>query len=58
MNETNSQPKYEVVGLGIERTKNLIISQINDQNSSIKNSFSDIASLKVNAEQMVKFLIM
>jgi hypothetical protein len=50
------EPKYvpnQVSGLGIERTKNIIISQIDDQNKAIKGSFTDIQSLKANAEQMV-----
>jgi hypothetical protein len=47
----------QVSGLGIERTKKLIISQIDDQNKVIKNSFTDIQSLKTNAEQMVRIIL-
>jgi len=42
-----------VGGLGLERTKNLIMTQLNEQKEIISGSFSDLQSLKDNAHQMV-----
>jgi hypothetical protein len=45
---------YEVTGLGFERTKNIIISQMKENKEVISGSFTDIQSLKANAQQMVE----
>jgi len=43
-----------VTGLGLERTKNLIMTQHKENREVISGSFTDIQSLKGNAKQMVK----
>jgi len=43
----------EVTGLGMERTKNLIMTQMKENKDVISGSFTDIQSLRGNAQQMV-----
>jgi hypothetical protein len=44
---------FQVSGLGLERTKNIIRSQMQGNTDLISGSFSDINSLKTNAQQMI-----
>jgi hypothetical protein len=44
-----------ITGMGLERTKNIIMNQIQENTNMISDSFSDINSLKTNAQQMVLF---
>ena len=54
VNSQTPSIKQDIGGLGLERTKNLIMTQLNEQNEIISGSFSDLQSLKDNAHQMVK----
>ena len=51
MNFIPQQPK--VTGLGIDRVKNMMRGKLENQKQIIQGSFSDINSLRQNAEQMI-----
>ena len=53
-NEPKPSVSY-VSGLGLERTKNIINTQLNDQNQMIIGSFTDLESMKLNAKLMVQY---
>ena len=46
-------PTPKVGGLGMDRVKNMVRSKLSAQNQIIQGSFSDIGSLRQNAEQMI-----
>jgi hypothetical protein len=39
--------------MGLERTKNIVMTQIKENTEMLSGAFSDINSLKANAQQMV-----
>jgi hypothetical protein len=47
----------EVTGMGLERTRNIIMTQMKENREVISGSFTDMQSLKGNAQQMVSYYI-
>jgi hypothetical protein len=52
-NDSPEIKTLQVSGLGLERTMNIIRSQHKENTDLISGSFSDITSLKTNAQQMI-----
>jgi hypothetical protein len=51
--QVDSSKSVQVVGMGLERAKNIIRTQMQENTELISGSFSDIGSLKSNAQQMI-----
>ena len=53
MNQNYLPPQPKVTGLGMDRVKNMMRGKLETQNQMIQGAFTDINSLRQNAEQMI-----